>query len=456
LWLDTQLYGLLPHLFRLENLLFHSINAFLVYRFTFAILEKNLWVRKQAIARTGGVFFAVMACHSEAVIWIACRADLLATFFSLICLISYLKWLKNPDKKQLLIYTLSLGCALLSKESAFALPILLAALTVWQLNHLSIQKKLVRLRWMVIISLCVLMAQFILRYVFSGAWIGHEKVSIGASQYLVNFLHYSYRALLFPLTMTRDNLALAAYAPYLPILVLGGAMFVCKIPPYRTLAILLLVLFVGALSPVLHKTISLDALQMERYLYLPSVFLCVLLALALDRIGSHVLRYSITMGYVLLMVIFLNLSIQKWKEAGEIARKSLQEVKQQLTAEKIFVLGLPISYGGIDIFRNGFPRAVMFFNSTDIRRKFIYMPINGVINEKDVFLSLAETEEGFYVTAEPGTAILMPGVDLAVYDVHAESPHSVHVHYPEMLKKDYQVFIYCGDQLRLYENCKRY
>src|SRR5258706_1044478 len=82
--------------FHLTNVAIHSLNAFL----TFILATRMLWYLQstartsKAIAILAGVLFLVHPSHTEAVSWISGRADLIATFFCLASLCTYLAYLQ--------------------------------------------------------------------------------------------------------------------------------------------------------------------------------------------------------------------------------------------------------------------------------------------------------------------------------------------------------------------------
>ena len=74
-------------------------------------------------AAAASVLFGVHGSRPEAVTWIACRFDLIATFFVLLTL-----WLFSASTRRPLLYAAALATAflaLISKEAAYVLPILL-------------------------------------------------------------------------------------------------------------------------------------------------------------------------------------------------------------------------------------------------------------------------------------------------------------------------------------------
>jgi tetratricopeptide (TPR) repeat protein len=144
--LDVQLFGLRPAGHHATNLFLHTLNVLLL----FLVLE-------QMTARTWpsavvAALFAVHPAHVESVAWISARKDVLSTFFALLCLLAYVKYvrrkleIRNPKSEtssQFEIrretwFVLSLvlfALGLLSKSMVVTLPFLLLLLDFWPLHR---------------------------------------------------------------------------------------------------------------------------------------------------------------------------------------------------------------------------------------------------------------------------------------------------------------------------------
>ncbi|MEO5657791.1 MAG: tetratricopeptide repeat protein [Nitrospiria bacterium] len=125
-WATLQLAGLSPRAFHAGNLLLHLLAVWLIVRLVTAIT---------ADARVGlasGALFAIHPALSEAVLYASARAGLLATVCSLAALSSFLRARARQERQRpaggtwvgFAVWTL---LALLSKETAVALPILCLA-----------------------------------------------------------------------------------------------------------------------------------------------------------------------------------------------------------------------------------------------------------------------------------------------------------------------------------------
>jgi protein O-mannosyl-transferase len=148
--LDVQLFGLQASWHHAVNLLFHTLNALLVY-----LLLQGLTGRTWRSACVAALF-AVHPMHVESVAWVAERKDVLSGFFGLLTLIAYAKYAggtkpedRNPKletsskfeiRKSVIFYVFALGLfalGLLSKPMLVTLPCVMLLLDYWPLGRMS-------------------------------------------------------------------------------------------------------------------------------------------------------------------------------------------------------------------------------------------------------------------------------------------------------------------------------
>ena len=148
--LDCQLYGLYPGGHHSTNLIFHVVNTLLLF----------LWLRQLtgALWRSALVaaLFAWHPLHVESVAWAAERKDVLSTFFWMLTLMAYTRYAQKRSRVEgrgsradiavqaldsrlsTLDYFLALlffACGLMSKPMVVTLPFVLLLLDFWPLNR---------------------------------------------------------------------------------------------------------------------------------------------------------------------------------------------------------------------------------------------------------------------------------------------------------------------------------
>ncbi len=137
LMLDVDLFGQGPAGPHLTNLLFHAANTVLLF-LLFRCLTGAVW-RSALVA----ALFALHPLHVESVAWIAERKDVLSTFFGLLSLGAWERYVEKSQvqsPKSKVFYGLALGCfalGLMSKPMLVTLPFLMLLLDWWPLGRVS-------------------------------------------------------------------------------------------------------------------------------------------------------------------------------------------------------------------------------------------------------------------------------------------------------------------------------
>jgi protein O-mannosyl-transferase len=109
---------------KLMNVLYHVLNALLVYLLLFRIVKERI------PAFVGALIFALHPVQVGTVAWVAERKNLLCAFFYLGAVIAFLQYLKESHAKYLVLVVICFIAGLLSKPSAVTLPVVLAGLVV--------------------------------------------------------------------------------------------------------------------------------------------------------------------------------------------------------------------------------------------------------------------------------------------------------------------------------------
>jgi Tfp pilus assembly protein PilF len=131
LMLDAELSGPSaagPHF---TNLLFHAANAALLF-LLFWKLTATIW-RSAFVA----ALFALHPLHIESVAWIAERKDVLSTFFALLTLLCYARYVKENHRRSLGFALCFFTLGLMSKPMLVTLPFVMLLLDWWPLQRTS-------------------------------------------------------------------------------------------------------------------------------------------------------------------------------------------------------------------------------------------------------------------------------------------------------------------------------
>ncbi len=129
LMLDIELYGMNPGQMLMTNLFFHIANTLLLFLV--------LCLLTSAPLHSGFVaaLFALHPLHVESVAWVSERKDVLSTFFWMLTMLSYIRYVEQPDIRRYLTMFLFFMLGLMSKPMLVTLPIVLLLLDYWPLNR---------------------------------------------------------------------------------------------------------------------------------------------------------------------------------------------------------------------------------------------------------------------------------------------------------------------------------
>ncbi len=125
--LNYQLSGLKPFSYYFINVLLHVVNAGLVFYLVWQLSERRRWVAVFVAA-----VFALHPMHVESVAWISERKDVLYTFFYLLGLLAYWRYVTEGSRSAYAWALVWVVLSLLSKPAAVAFPLTLLALDYWR------------------------------------------------------------------------------------------------------------------------------------------------------------------------------------------------------------------------------------------------------------------------------------------------------------------------------------
>ena len=127
--LDCELFGLNPLWHHLTSLLFHIVNTLLLF-WVLKRMTGEVWASAFVAAA-----FAIHPLHVESVAWVAERKDVLSGFFWMLTMAAYIRYAKQPDIRRYLLVGLVFCLALMAKPMVVTLPFVLLLLDYWPLGR---------------------------------------------------------------------------------------------------------------------------------------------------------------------------------------------------------------------------------------------------------------------------------------------------------------------------------
>jgi tetratricopeptide (TPR) repeat protein len=323
--LDYQLIGLNAGGYHITNLLLHIMSTLLLF-WLFYRMTGAIW--KSAFV---AAFFALHPLHVESVAWIAERKDVLSAFFWMLTLCLYVYYTEKPVIKRYLLVLLGFVCALMSKPMVVTLPVIMILLDYWPLKRFQLKETGNNLKevtpgkgplWLfwekipffilsAVFSIITICTQYnpSIKYFSLGSRLANAPVSF------VTYLEKTFwphdLAAFYPFSFQLPSWQVLGAV--LLIIVISAAVIVSvKRLPY---------LFVGwlwyaiILLPVIGIIQSGEQAMADRYHYLPSIGIAVMLAWGIPHLFSREdIRTKILfpMGVVFIAI----LSFITWHQCG--------------------------------------------------------------------------------------------------------------------------------------------
>jgi hypothetical protein len=327
LWAQQALHGASPLPFRLFNLAFHVGVAFLLYLLVRQLLAAT--PRAATVALATAALFAVHPSHVEPVAWIAARTDLCASFFGLLSLLLFVRYVGAPSAGGLAGSVAAFGFGLLCKESVVIVPLL-------TLGYLLIEGRRRNLWGRTSLAYGgVFLAYVLARYSLAGPTLESGLVRStglkGAGTTLIQIVRCTVPGLPYGDPVLNNSQAfatapgrwlLAASVIAFGALAYAGYRQRRSVPEeVRQARRFFLVAFAVSLLPAAGLSVRLFRTQGERFLYLPSAFLLAWIVGVMLG-GDPSRRRSLALG-VGGAVAFLLLQWQNvsWREGAEVAAR---------------------------------------------------------------------------------------------------------------------------------------
>lgn len=293
-FIDYTLWKLNPFGYHLTNVILHIINAVLIYLLLDIIFNNNIF------ALLSTVLFVIHPVNAEVINCTAFRTNILVSLFSILSIVLYFRYklAQNNKRRIYLIFSLfSFSLALLSKEIAVMLPLLLILCDYYQSSL--VPRKIFKnfgiySLYFLLSILYVLFYLFVMPpqqkiFTLTGIYKRIIEMFIALGIYIKGFLS---PIDLFPLPAeildTNDN-----FVPYVLlslIFIILCVYVILKMKRFPKASFAILWFFI-TLLPVNNFIYSLRIPVAYRYLYIPVVGLCMLLSTILIKISDMASKF---------------------------------------------------------------------------------------------------------------------------------------------------------------------
>ncbi len=323
-------FGMQPAPFHLVSILFHIINAFLV----FLLLGKKLLSRTGALIAS--VIFLVHPVQAEAVGYISGIADPMGLMFLLAGLISFQSIFivrRQKRNKDVLLFMLSLLffiSALMSKESTIVFFPLSALIAFFHWKELDKQDKKPAAAFLFVLF-CVALTYLYLKFkvfTFTGVISLTDRKNIYTENLHIRIITFIsvlweyFKMLTMPihLYLERPYTAfadLSSFQGFFGLLVIGLA-FIAALRSLKTNRIVFfgVAWFFMAIAP-LSGIVPLNAMYLEHWLYVPIIGIAILIGYWHDRIRNRTAErlFFILLGIAILgFIVRTMLRNEEWSD----------------------------------------------------------------------------------------------------------------------------------------------
>ncbi len=319
--LNYYFHGLEPLGYHLVNVFIHCLTAFLL----FILVRRTLVLsgypgsarRIFRLSFITAVIWAVHPLQTQSVSYIVQRMNSLAAMFYLIAIITYLKGRSDSRRKYFyfIISALSFICAVLSKENAATLPLIILLYEWFFLQGLSrrfLKSKAVA--WSaaaaLMVSLLIVFESSIIDGIVSGYRL--RPFTMGQrilTEFNVIFFYLGQFILPHPSRLSLEHSFPLSYSLFKPLTTLFSALglagifalVVYRARPERVLS------FCGLwflINMVIESSFIGLILVFEHRMYLPSMFLVLLVVLLADRLITKKLPMAIAASVIVAVLSF--------------------------------------------------------------------------------------------------------------------------------------------------------
>ena len=324
---DFALWGLKPFGFHLTNVIIHVIASLLLLM----ILLKLFGDYKYGLlsALIGALIFAVHPVHTEAVSWISGRTDSLTTLFFFLAFLFYIKYSEEGNKKLFLIVSvIAYFLGLLSKEMIVTMPVLMFLYDYFFKRRDVEWFKKNALPYIVFISATVVFV--LIRYLVLKDVVDrttymyfYGKDTQTAVFTMFKTIPVYFRLLVFPLNLLYHyNGVLPDANSIVDLRVLFSVVFILAMigvsffiqKKYGVVSFAILFFFVSLL-PVMNFIPTMNFMA-ERFLYLSSFALSVLVSYVLIKFLNEKNKNLLITMFLLIVVVFGYLTYKRnfdWK-----------------------------------------------------------------------------------------------------------------------------------------------
>lgn len=343
--LDYTIWGKNAWGYHLNNLLLHIIACIIFYYLLLQLLTLyKTGTENKLISWLATVLFFVYAMHSEPVLWILGRSAILATIFSLLFLICFIK--RNKSSFAFVSCLVWWIVALLTYESTWILPAICCIISFISIRQ---QQSTLKKELFFIVPIIIIL---VIHLIIRGYFI-HEVTGNYESSFLLNG---DYTLLIKHYTLLFIRSFIPAFINHWVLLLLFAlvTIYIAYLFLKKNLKAPLLVFtcFLLSLLPYISLGVDTNGTESERFLYFPTLVACILFSFVFANTNNNKTLWLFPLLYIL-HVTTLFIVKENYRIAGSVT-KQIAEVLANTNGHKVIVATeVPQAQNGAFILRQG-------------------------------------------------------------------------------------------------------
>lgn len=315
--IDYFLWGRVPFGFHLTNNVLHSLVGVMVFLFIYYLCGDIL------VSGVAALFYAVHPVHTEAVAYIAGRADSLYALFFLLSMVFFIRFVNSTidNKSDHLQYVLSIVlfiCSLLSKEIIIAMPLIIFLYLYFMLRKTDQQETYKKLKWSwVPFFIIVVVYAYLRSTVLNWDDIAPQSIFVRIPlvyrvlTFFKTIVVYA-RLLIFPVGLHMERAIPITQSIFEPA-ALGASAFIAgliwvsiRFYKINRLVAFGIVWFFGNLAPV-SNVVPINSFLAEHWIYMASVGAFLIVGVAAKNIYKKIPPRPVLLRgvYLILIAVFI-------------------------------------------------------------------------------------------------------------------------------------------------------
>jgi len=321
-----QVFGEKAGAFHVAGLFVHLINVVLAYKLMLRIQHRT-WA-----AFFVALMFGVHPMLAEAVSWVSALSTLMFSCFYLVTLHLYFSYLDGKGNKFYWLALLSFLVAGLSKSAAATLPLMLVALDWWRNNKLNLATFVSKWPFF-LVSIGLIVLTFLTRSAEGHNVGGMATFSVVDRVFMISQTLFFYPVkLLLPLGFSilypfskLDGAWRADYYLALPALIVLAWWIIKNWNKHREiiLGFGMYVLPLCLMLPIV--SVGTAEMRNDRYAYLPSLGIFLLLMLLVEKIKAPIVRYGLLSAFVVFFAFQTMHQSMVWKDGTALFKNCVDK-----------------------------------------------------------------------------------------------------------------------------------